>query len=80
VAARSSPAKARHMDINQLLRAHQIALFGAARAPDQARRAAYDEAIPALATRIRRARKASGADVTAARFVVGEGVIAYRDR
>jgi hypothetical protein len=68
------------MDMNQMLRAHQIALVGEARAKSPARRAAFSGAIKALATRIRRARKAGGADVDAARFIIGEPRIAYTDR
>jgi len=60
------------MDMNALLRAHQIALVGKTRATTLSRRAAYRGAITALASRIRRTRKAGGADVDAARFVVGE--------
>lgn len=68
------------MDMNQMLRAHQIALVGEARATSRSRRAAYGGAIKALATRIRRARKAAGADVSGARFIIGEPRIAYADR
>jgi len=68
------------MDLNQMLRAHQIALIGKARATNQTRRSAYEAAIKALATRIRRARKAGGADVTGPRFIIGDARTAYADR
>lgn len=62
------------MDINQMLRAHQIALVGKARATTRIRRAAFGGAIKALAIRVRRARQDGGADVNAAPFIVGEKV------
>lgn len=68
------------MDLNQLLHAHQLAKTGHARAPDRASRAAYADTLTILATRIRSLREDSGADVSAARFVVGEPVADYQDR
>lgn len=60
------------MDMNALLRAHQIALVGKSRATTLSRRAAYRGSIAALASRIRSMRKAGGADVDTDRFVAGE--------
>ncbi|WP_086607199.1 hypothetical protein [Erythrobacter donghaensis] len=68
------------MDLNQLLHAHQIALVGESRATTRAGRDAFGDAITLLAARIRHTRTIAGADVTAARFVVGEPVEHYRDR
>lgn len=68
------------MDLNQLLRAHQIAKFAQASAPDRATRADLGDEMASLATRIRTARAASGADVDLAPFVAGEPIAAYRDR
>ncbi|WP_273678473.1 hypothetical protein [Erythrobacter fulvus] len=68
------------MDLNQLLHAHQIALVGESRARTRRNRAAYGDAVAVLACRIRHERDAGGADIGAARFVVGEPIAAYRDR
>lgn len=68
------------MDLNQLLHAHQIAKFRQASAPDRAARADHGDEMALLATRIRALREESGADVSAAPFVVGEPIANYRDR
>ena len=60
------------MDMNQLLHAHQIAVFGKARTTASAPRAAYRDTIVLLAGRIRDLREDGGADVNAARFVIGD--------
>lgn len=69
------------MDLNQLLRLHQIAKMGKAGAQTRARRTAYGDQMFLLAARIRDLRQAAGADVqSAAPFVAGEPIAAYRDR
>lgn len=60
------------MDMNQLLHAHQIAVFGKSRTTASAPRAAYRDTITLLAGRIRDLREDGGADVSAARFVIGD--------
>ena len=61
------------MDMNQLLHAHQIAVIGKARTTARGPRAAYRDSIALLAGRIRDLREDGGADVSAARVIVGDG-------
>jgi hypothetical protein len=79
-AAIPAARKARTMDMNQLLRAHQIALMGEARAATRVRRAAYDDTLVLLAGRIRQLRIEGGVDTGEAWFLVGDQIPAYRDR
>lgn len=68
------------MDLNQLLRAHQIAKMGEAAATSRAARSDHADTMAQLAIRIRDSRAATGADVSAGPFVAGEPIAAYRDR
>jgi hypothetical protein len=68
------------MDMNQLLRAHQLAVVAEADALTRADRTTHGEDIAALADRIRSLRADSGVDVTSAPFVVGEPMADYFER
>jgi len=68
------------MDMNQLLRAHQIALMDQARAANRARRAEHDDTLERLAGRIHDLRVESGANTRDAWFLIGDPVPEYRDR
>lgn len=68
------------MDLNQLLRAHQIAKMGEASTKCRAARADHADAMAHLAICIRELRAEAGADVSAGPFVAGEPIAEYRDR